>query len=155
MLQMVMHLLKTVGIIIVSYIIHLGDKPYYIRSKPVKFNQQPLDAVMYPKERSKEVLSAHTFTCNISIEPVACGLKPCLWWYHNGSAVINGSTPEMNIKNSENGDTQLWSQLTTVRAGTYQCVVDDGYFITVSREAHLSLQEGNYYNITDTSILSV
>jgi hypothetical protein len=118
-----------------------SDKPYYIRSKPVKFNQQPLDAVMYPKERSKEVLSAHTFTCNISIEPVACGLKPCLWWYHNGSAVINGSTPEMNIKNSENGDTQLWSQLTTVRAGTYQCVVDDGYFITVSREAHLSLQE--------------
>ena len=90
--------------------------------------------------RDNNIPLVHTFTCNISIEPIISRFKPSITWRYNGWSINKTNTPEMN--ETVTGDVQILSQLTTVYPGTYQCVVDDGYFVTVSREARLAFGGG-------------
>ena len=118
----------------------IGDGPYYVRSEPVEFRVEPMDFIT----GDNNIPLVHTFTCNISIEPIVSSFKPSITWRYNGSRINKTNTPEMNETVTVTDDVQVVSQLTTatVYPGTYRCVVDDGYFVTVSREARLAFKGG-------------
>ena len=101
-----------------------------MRTPPVTFVTEPCDVsgVYY-----EILLQGCSLKCEAAVEPIVSGWSPNIYWYHNGSIVnsSHGITIESNHWN--------WSHLTTVYPGSYQCVFDDGYFVTVSREAWIFL----------------
>ena len=104
----------------------------------MEFCVEPQDFII----RDNNIPLVHTFTCNISIEPFISSFEPSITWRYNGSSIIKTKTPKMNETVTVTGDVQILSQLTTEYPGTYQCVVDDGYFVTVSREVRLAFGGG-------------
>ena len=107
-----------------------ADVPYFVRTPPVTFKTEPCDVSGIYFEI---LLQGHSLECEATVEPIVSGWSPHIYWYHNGSIVdsIHGINIESNHWN--------WSHLTTVYPGSYQCVFDDGYFVTVSREAWIFL----------------
>ena len=105
----------------------VANIPYYVRDSPIRFKVEPQDQTKV----HYEILSSSniTFNCEFSVEPVVSGWYPKIYWYHNGSIVqeSEGIHVQSNHWN--------WTQLSTVYPGSYQCVVNDGYFTTVSRKA--------------------
>jgi hypothetical protein len=105
----------------------IANIPYYVRDSPIRFKVEPQDQTKV----HYEILSSSniTFNCEFSVEPVVSGWYPKIYWYHNGSIVqeSEGIHVQSNHWN--------WTQLSTVYPGSYQCVVNDGYFTTVSRKA--------------------
>ena len=82
-----------------------------------------------------EVLSKTTLKCEVHIQSVVSGWWPQIYWRHN-SSIVNSTWPtkariETNFWNS--------SVLYSPFPGSYQCVVDDGSFVLVSRVAQISL----------------
>ena len=76
-----------------------------------------------------------TVRCEVDIQPIVSNWWPHIYWRHNGSTV-NSSWP-----NGASIDTNFWnfSVLHTPFPGSYQCVVDDGSFVLVSRVAQITL----------------
>ena len=102
------------------------ERPYYSRSEPTVFTTQPKDGVL-------SGATPMNISCEAAVEPIVSGWYPHIYWYHNGSIV--NSSHQMTVESNH------WNQshLSTVYPGSYQCVLDDGYFVTVSREAQIIL----------------
>lgn len=110
-----------------------SERPYYIRPSPPILLAQPLDGILSLGE-------SLNLACEVKgMDAIISGWWPHIYWRHNGSTV-NSTWPE-NVTI----DTNHWS-MTTLRTsylGTYQCVVDDGSFVLVSRLA--AVKEGEHH----------
>lgn len=111
--------------------IPVDPRPYYVRPQQPTIVSEPMDKAVH-----REVLrSMITIECVVQIQSIISGWWPHIYWRHNGS-VVNSTWPAM-----ARIDTNFWnfSELHTPFPGSYQCVVDDGSFVLVSREAQISL----------------
>lgn len=109
----------------------VGARPYYVRPQPFRIITEPTDEAV-----RVELLMQNTtmMRCEVDIQPIVSGWWPHIYWRHN-SSTVNSSWPIGAI------DTNFWnfSVLHTTFPGSYQCVVDDGNFILVSRMAQITL----------------
>lgn len=111
--------------------IPVAARPYYVRPQQPTIVSEPMDKAVH-----QEVLrSTITIECVVQIQSIVSGWWPHIYWRHNGS-IVNSTWPAM-----AGIDTNFWnfSVLHTSFPGSYQCVVDDGSFVLVSREAQISL----------------
>ena len=111
--------------------IPVATRPYYVRPQQPTIVSEPMDKAVH-----QEVLrSTIKIECVVQIQSIISGWWPRIYWRHNGS-VVNSTWPAM-----ARIDTNFWnfSVLHTPFPGSYQCVVDDGSFVLVSREAQISL----------------
>ena len=103
--------------------------PYYRRSKPVVFTTLP--SMLYIQTLEFLNYENHLLTCEVSIESIVSGWYPSLYWLHN------------DTKWNESWS-NFWNktEMLVKYPGSYQCVVDDGSFISVSPVVHVTVGGG-------------
>ena len=111
--------------------------PYYVRSDPPYFSQQPQSSKFLPGNNPYTV----TLNCAVRIQNIVSGYNMVkIHWVFNGSIVKGPKFPGGEISSDTTGQSTLtFRHPNESNAGRYHCVMQDGLFSIVSETAELTL----------------